>query len=627
MFKSKLSHNSLPAVLSIALLTTSLAGCASIGNPGGGLYDETPPTLKTSTPYNLETNVTKRKITMHFDENIKLDKAQEKLTVSPPQEKAPIIMSNAKTLTIELGDSLKPNTTYSIDLNNAVQDNNEGNPMEGLSLLFSTGDHIDSLRISGYLLNAEDLEPITGAYVGIYKVDEAGDEGDSLLLKTPFQRAGKTDDKGAFEILGCAPGQYRIYGLVDGNTNYRYDLTSENISFIDTLISPSADSMQIVMMAFNEGKVNRYLDNCARPDSIHINIRFSAHMDSLPQIRFLNPAFDTISSDSVLIADINPTLDTLKYWIKDSILYQTDTLMLALTYMATDTAGVDRPLTDTIPLIKPIARTPVKQEKPAKKGKRKKEETVNEDTVAVKAITYMNIKQAVGATLEIGQKPQFEVSAPLDSLHLEMLHLQYKQDTLWVDMPFQWVADSLHPCLYTLLADPHYTPGFEYQLLVDSAAMHDIYGHPVNKSRLAFKEKKPEDYAHLLFNFEGLTGPAFVQLLSAKDQPVQQAKVIDNVAKFIHVPAGNYFARLVIDTNQNGRFDTGNLFEHIHPEAVYYFNAQLQLRANWTVQQNWNINETPLLEQKPNEVKINKPKENREKKSKNEEYLRKLGKL
>lgn len=629
MFKSKLSHNSLPAVLSIALLTTSLAGCASIGNPGGGLYDETPPTLKNSSPYNLETNVSKRKITMHFDENIKLDKALEKLTVSPPQKKAPIIMSNNKTLTIELGDSLKANTTYSIDLNNAVQDNNEGNPMEGLSLLFSTGDHIDSLRISGYLLNAEDLEPITGAYVGIYKVDDHDDGGDSLLINTPFERAGKTNDKGAFDILGCAPGKYRIYGLIDGNTNYLYDLTSENIAFIDTLISPSADSMQIVMMAFNEGKVNRYLDDCSRPDSIHINIRFSAHMDSLPQIRFLNPEGNGISIDSILIADINPTLDTLKYWIKDSVFYQMDTLKFALTYMSTDTAGIDRPKTDTIPLIKPIVRTSVKQEKPVKKGKRSKKATTTEveDSIAVKNITYMSIKQTVGATLEIGQKPRFEVSAPLDSLHLDKLHLQYKQDTLWVDMPFQWVADSLHPCLYTLLAEPHFNPGFEYQLLVDSAAMHDIYGHPCNKAKLSFKEKIPEDYAHLLFNLEGLTGPAFVQLLNAKDQPVQQVKVIDNVAKFIHVPAGNYFARLVIDSNQNGRFDTGNLSEHIHPESVYYFNAQLQLRANWTVQQNWNVNEIPLLEQKPNEVKINKPKEPREKKSKNEEYLRKLGKL
>lgn len=630
MFKSKLSHNPLLSAAIIALLTTCMTGCASIGNPGGGLYDETPPTLKNSTPSHLETNVKKGKITMHFDENIKLDKATEKITVSPPQIKAPIIMSNAKTLTIDLGDTLKPNTTYSIDLGNAVQDNNEGNPLEGLSILFSTGDHIDSLRISGYLLNAEDLEPITGAYVGIYRADGSNDSGDSLLIKTPFERAGKTDETGAFSILGCAPGQYRLYSLTDGNTNYRYDLTTENISFIDTLITPSLDSMQIVMLSFNEGKVNRYLDDCSRPDSVHISIRFAAYMDSLPQLQFLMNDGSVLAGDSILIADINPTLDTLTYWIKDSLYFRLDTLNLALTYMATDTAGIDRPQTDTIPLIKPIVRTAVKQEKPAKKGKRVKKlaaETTDSVKVQPKVITYMTIKQKVGATLEIGQKPQFEVSAPLDSLHLEMIHLQYKQDTLWTDMSFHWVADSLHPCIFTVLAEPHYNPGYEYQLVVDSAAMHDIYGNPVNLTKLAFKEKKPEDYAHLLFNIEGLTEPAFVQLLNQKDEPVQQAKVIDHAAKFIHVPAGEYYARIVIDSNQNGRFDTGNLFEHVHPEKVYYFNAKLQLRANWTVQQTWNVTELPLIDQKPKEVKKNKPKEPTEKKSKNEEYLRKLGKI
>ena len=84
---------------------------------------------------------------------------------------------------------------------------------------------------------------------------------------------------------------------------------------------------------------------------------------------------------------------------------------------------------------------------------------------------------------------------------------------------------------------------------------------------------------------------------------------------------------MVIDENNNGLCDAGNLFDHKHPEKVYYLNAPLQLRANWTVQQSWNPTEVPIIGQKPNDVKINKPKEQKEKKSKNEEYLRKMGKL
>ncbi len=612
----------------MALFVTGLTGCASVGSPGGGLYDETPPVLKNSEPAEGAINVKKKKITMHFDENIKLNNAQEKMTVSPPQEKAPIIMSNAKTLTIELGDSLKPKTTYSIDLGDAVQDLNEGNPLEGLSLLFSTGDHIDSLQISGYLLNAEDLEPITGAYVGIYR--EEDNQNDSILLTQPFERAGKTDAYGYFKILGCAPGRYRMYGLTDGNTNYRYDLTTENIAFFDTLITPSMDSMQVLMFSFNEGKLTRYLDNCVRPDSVHINVRFATHMDSLPELTLLLPDGTTLPGDSLLIPEINPTYDTLSYWIKDSIYYTQDTLDLAMAYYYTDTAGIDVLRTDTFSLVKPIQRNVGKEQdkedkKTAKKRKSRKDKAA-QDSVPQIQITYMKMEQIAGRTLDIGRKPCFEVSAPLDSIHTDKFHLQYQKDTTWVDMKFQWVADSLHPRRYTLLADPHYTPEFSYQFVVDSAAMHDIYGNPISKTVFKFKEKSTEDYAHLLFNIEGVNEPAIVQLLDSKDRPVQEAKVAKNQARFVHVPAGTYYARMIIDSNQNGKFDAGNLFKRLQPEKVYYLNAQLQLRANWTIQQSWNPYELPVLKQKMEEVKQNKPKEKKEKKSKNEEYLKKLGK-
>ena len=626
---SKVRQISLFSSLMTALTSVYFVGCASIGSPGGGLYDETPPVLRNSEPGEGATRVKKQKITMHFDENIKLNNALEKLTVSPPQEKSPIILSNAKTLTIELQDSLRPNTTYSIDLGDAVQDNNEGNPMESLSLLFSTGDVIDSLQISGYLLNAEDLEPITGAYVGIY-TEEGNSLGDSIFLQRPMERAGKTDAFGAFHILGCAPGRYRLYALTDENTNFRYDLTSENIAFLDSLISPSADSMQVLMLAFNEGKVNRYLDNCVRRDSVHIDIRFSARMDSLPQLSFIDPEGHSVNADSLLIPEINPTQDTLTYWIRDSLYYKSDTLLLSLTYMFTDTTGFDIPRTDTIPLYKPIQRASAAKKdnkKEEKKGGlkrllRKKEENKN-DSVESPAVTYITLHQISGQSLNIGDKPRFEVSSPLDSIHLEGLHLQFKQDTVWRDMNLEWVPDSLHPRRYTLLARPRYTPGTAYQLVVDSAAMFDIYGNPNDRTVLGFKEKTNEEYAHLLFTIEGIDEPAFVELLSAKDKPVQSAPVKEHQAKFVHVVPGKYFARLVIDKNQNGQFDAGNLWEHRHAEPVYYLNAPLTLRANWTIQQNWNPAELPLLKQKPEEVKVNKPKEKREKVSKNEEYLRK----
>lgn len=673
MFRAKNSHNSHYLKCLPALVAVGLAGCASMGNPGGGLYDETPPVLRQSSPSDGATGVNRQRITMRFDENIKLDKAQDKLTISPPQEKAPQIMSNAKNLSIELFDTLMPNTTYSIDLGDAVQDNNEGNPMESLSILFSTGDHIDSMQISGHLLNAADLEPITGAYVGIYKVKDADGMpimidsvsaeslGDSILMKKKFERAGKTDAKGAFRIMGCSPGTYRIYGLIDGNTNYRFDLNTEDVAFLDDLIVPSMDNRQrydtvwadsttidsikiegyidyqpsdIVLYSFNEGRQNRYLDDCTRPDSVHISIRFAAKMDSLPQLSFMLPDSTFICADTLLIAEPNPTNDTLSYWIRDSIWYSADTLSLQLTYAFTDTTGFDILRTDTISLVKPEVKPAVTDDsgdndKKKKKGRRKKKDEAETDSIMpeLPVITYMAIKQIAGQTLDIGRKPQFEVSAPLDSCDLSGLHLEHQQDTTWIEMPFSWLPDSLNPRRFTLIADPHFTPGYNYRLRVDSAAMHDIYFNPVNKTTLQFKEKKPEEYAHLLFNIEGITSPAFIQLVDNKDKVIQQAPVAGGQAKFTHAPSGTFYARMVIDSNNNGKFDTGNLMQRKHPETVYYLNTELQLRANWSVSQTWNPTLVPILEQKPEAVKQNKPKEAKEKKSKNEEYLRKLGKL
>ena len=639
-----------------ACFLSGLFGCASTGSPGGGLYDETPPVLKKSEPAEGATDVKTTKIILRFDENVKLDNAMEKLTISPPQLKQPTIRSNAKTVTIELQDTLLPNSTYSIDLGDAVQDNNEGNPLEGLTLSFSTGDHIDSLAVSGYLLNAEDLEPITGAYVGIYNDTTA--LGDSVFLKRAMERACRTDGYGKFKILGIAPGSYRMYALTDGNTNYIYDLNTENIAFIDSLVIPSTEGTvvydtlwadidsttidtitsrgeilylpnNLLLRSFNEGKVTRYLDDTSRPDSAHINIRFAARMPELPTISVV----DSLESPIELIAEANPTKDTLVYWIKDTLHLNMDTLNLQMSYLFTDTSGLDIIRTDTINLIKPVTKKiDKKDEKSDKKNskdeKKKRRKKGNEEakTDSLPKITFMDIKLLSGKDLDIGKKPLLEVSAPIDSIDLSGIHLAVQKDTIWNDMKFTLVKDSLFLRRYSVIANPHYSPGESYKIQIDSAAIYDIYGNPVNKTELTFKEKTPEDYSHLLFNITGATGPAYVELLNEKDVPVYRVDLIDGKAKFVNVKEGKYYVRLIEDANGNGKWDTGNFETRKHPENVYYFNSELQLRTNWDMAQTWDVHSVDLYRQKPDAIKKNKPKEKQEKRSKNAEYLAKLGK-
>ena len=192
-----------------------LTACASIGNPDGGPYDEVAPSFVSSTPQPYATAVKDGKIVLEFNENIKLEKAFEKVVVSPPQLEMPEINYSGKRITIQLLDTLKPNTTYSVDFNDAVVDNNEGNPLENFAFVFSTGNNVDTLAVSGTVLDASNLEPIKGMLVGAYKAGS-----DTLFSTTPFERLSRTDSRGRFTIKGLAPGSYRIYALADANQNY-----------------------------------------------------------------------------------------------------------------------------------------------------------------------------------------------------------------------------------------------------------------------------------------------------------------------------------------------------------------------------------------------------------------------
>lgn len=684
-----------PAVATISFLSLAgLLGCASTGSPGGGLYDETPPFLVRSEPGEGAVQVSKQKIVMRFNENIKLDNANEKLTISPPQEKTPSILSNAKTLTIELQDTLKPDVTYTIDLGDAVQDNNEGNPMENLTLTFSTGDHIDTMKVKGTVLNAADLEPVAGAFVGIYRVANADSSAtmpdkviyqsclnnkgqkdslqlaidsivtlwpDSIFSLRPFERAGKTDSKGRFTISGVAPGYYRVFALKDGNTNYKYDTFDEDIAFLDSLITPSVghhtaydtiwnrfDSTRVdsifvhevtdyypndlCLRLSNEGRVNRYLDDVKWKDSVTITMLFAAKQPEPPVVTLLHSSLRgpaAIDKDSWMICEPNPTNDTLTYWLRDTLLYTRDSLSLCIAYPFT-VDGIDVSRCDTIHLERPVVQpTDDKKagddkggDKKKRKRKAKKDDEVEADTVPPLPVTVFMTAQLLEKKLEIGGRPHIEVSGPLDSLDLSGIHLEQQKDSVWKSLDFELEQDSLRLRRYTLHAKPHFSPGLTYRLVIDSAAMHDVWGHPIDSTAFTFSEKTPEEYAHLLFNVQGAEGPAFMQLVNEKDKPVMQVPVKNGQAKFTNIAAGKYYARLVEDRNDNGKFDAGWLPEHRQPEKVYYFSTLLELRENWQFSQTWNIHALDATQQKPEELIQNKPKERQKKKSKNEEYLK-----
>ena len=207
-------NNLRKSILTFAAIL-ALIGCANMGQPDGGWYDETPPRVMGCTPADQSTNVDAKKITIYFDEYIKLDNPSEKVVVSPPQLETPEIKGAGNRIIVELNDSLKPNTTYTIDFSDAISDNNEGNPLGNYTYSFSTGTSIDTLEVSGYVLEAENLEPIKGILVGLY-----ANLADSAFTTEPMLRVSRTDSRGRLTIQGVAPGEYRIYALQEADNNY-----------------------------------------------------------------------------------------------------------------------------------------------------------------------------------------------------------------------------------------------------------------------------------------------------------------------------------------------------------------------------------------------------------------------
>ncbi len=600
-----------------------VAACANMGRPEGGPRDELPPVYVRSNPAMGQLNVKGNKITVEFDENIALDDAMNKIVVSPAQRTTPAISSNAKRVTVELRDTLLPNTTYTIDFADAVKDLNEGNVLDGLALDFATGDTIDTMRISGMVFEAQTLEPAQGMLVGVYSNLE-----DSAIHTRPMDRITKTNQLGQFTIRNLKEGTYRIFALNDVNRDYHWD-RSEDVAFYDVTISPTAtpttvtdtlvrengqrDSLvtrdatrylpdDVLLTWFNEGYSSQYLKDYKRPERNKITFQFGTKADTLPIIRLLNThrAGDEISTWSML--DASPTLDTLTYWIADTSLVALDSITLEASYMRTDTNDCLSWTTDTL-------RFNIRSVKKKEEKKKKKKDDEEEDSIP--KIPHMDLRVSSGSSQELNRGLIITGGTPIVSFDTTAVKLEMQVDTLWypIEPPRFHRLDSLKPMTYT--APYEWEEGTKYRLTVDSAAVHDIYGLDNEPLTHEFTTKKSDDYSTVSFTITGLDGrPAIVEVLNTSDKPAGYAPVEGNIATIAYLPPGTYYARLYIDANGDGKWTTGSLSDSIprQPEETYYYPKKLTLKKNWTIEQSWDINELPVDQQKPQEIKKNKPK-------------------
>lgn len=621
-----LSRKIIYRILTLLSSLILLYACANIATPTGGLYDVDPPEVVNASPAFNTLNNSKKKIEILFNENVKIEKPMDKVIIAPPQKKFPVIKAQGRKVIVELEDELLPNTTYTIDFTDAIVDNNEGNALENFSYSFSTGDHIDTLAVSGTVLKAENLEPAQGIYVGVHS-----NLNDTAFTKLPFERISRTDSRGKFTIKGIAEGEYKVYALNDLNRSYSYDNPQEEIAFLDSTFIPSSefamrndtvfiDSLtidtihkvkytrfipdDILLRSFESGFERQYLQKHERTIPHKLDLFFAAPTKAAQfTLLEVNP-----TSDKWYVKESNITNDSVSIWITDSLIYKADTIKLEIDYYRTDTLNNHVLNTDTLNFSMRGRRA---KESPPPTAKEGEEEKV--------VIQYLNIKDNVKPSHEIYSSISIEFEEPLANFDSTKIQLQHEVDSVFEAVHYTLLTDSLNVRKYGITHK--WLPGEKYKLLIDSAAFVSEYGLHNNTLEKTFTVKELEQYGNLMFVISGLPQgkTAYVELLDAQDKPFRKVRVKDNEALFMDLNPGKLYARLFIDENEDGEWTSGNYELKRMPETVYYNHKWYEIRAFTNHEESWNLNERPFDKQKPLDITKNKPEEKKQKRDRNEE--------
>lgn len=568
--------------------------CANIGSPTGGLKDSIPPVVLKTIPELRGKNYLGKDVRLTFDEFIIPDEVTEKLVVSPPLKKKPLIKMKGKTLIVEFQEDLRKESTYSFDFKDAVADNNEKNPIKDLRFSFSTGASFDSLRISGYVKNAFTQEPVEKALVLLHHQPEY-----TAFIDSVPDYIATTNKEGFFMIDNLARGAYKLYAVTDADNSLTYNANSELIAFDDSLIVPSAkyvartdtvikgaDTLLVTgnvdylpatryLMMFEEVKFDQYLDSYKRTQGNKCDFYFSESLSDSFQVNLLKPT----PSKTWSYIEANQKRDSITVWLTDTVFSKTDSLKFELQYEVLDSMNHMVVKHDTLEMIYASPKTP--------KVKRKKNEPLPVPTINL--ATNIN-----SSAHDLYQRIMIEAPEPLTSFDTAKVRLYSLEDTLKTRIPIVVEKDSNSVRKYFIAH--HWDPNASYILRIDSAAAYNIYGYPSKKMEQKFRTQKEDYYGKIMLTISGLSGPAIVQLLgNDKDEKIlQKIQVLgDGKIEFPYLKPEKYKLKLILDNNKNGKWDTGYLAKGIQPEEVVYYPKIIKVRSNFEFEETWDIKYEP----------------------------------
>ena len=560
----------IPVLLILMSIIFSHSCANTTKAPSGGPKDTIPPVITKIKPVSGSVNVPlrKTKIELTFNEYVVVKDAKS-IFLSPPLEKAPLNKIKGKSVIVSFEGDLDSNRTYTLDLTNAIADNNEGNMFPGFTYVFSTGAVIDSMLLTGIVQDCNTLQPVKGATVMLYK-----DHADSAVFLHRPDAAVKTDDWGYFCLRNIQDTVYRLYAVMDENNNNKYDPETERIAFVDSLVRPLTvvvDSMPEVqkydmkdtakcLARKNEYELNLFKEmpskqmivNKERIGERTAYITFMAPYASIDSIWIKGVPHDK------LITQFNIKQDSLEIWVNDPK-KQPDTLFLYVNYLKTDTLGMLNPFTEEIKLAKP--RNKGAAQKNSKKDIKK------EDTTAVFTIDAKpeNIEQS-GFVIEF-KYPLVEEA--FDSLKFRFLNPK-QQESIG---QYTVVRDSLNLRKYVVMPKQKLQTGYEYFLKVPHRKFKDINGFYNDSSEVKVTLPNDDKLSSLTLVMGNVNNKYIVDLLNEKRDKVLRTYIIDKETTllFPYLKAGKYSVRITEDLNRNGIVDTGCLLEHKQPEKVRFY--------------------------------------------------------
>lgn len=600
-----------------------LASCAKVSSPGGGPKDERAPVVMQTIPPNGSTGFSSQSFEVVFDEYFVLDNVNSELVVSPPLSKNPEILTRGMSLIVKFDDeeTLRDNVTYTFDFGGSIKDLNEGNPLDNYKYVFSTGDVVDSLSITGYIYDAFNLEAGEDILVMMYS-----EKADSMPLTTMPLYITRASENGKYRIDNIAGGEYMLYGLRDENNNKIYDLQTEDFAFADSAVSISpednyipsrpdtlvvttdtlltgagedtitaertggtelqavvADSLlntsdslkyehipgeEYELYYFRSRNKDHYLTGTSRTQPYLLQFTFSLPVDTSS----FNIAFADTDREIEYIREVSARQDTFKIWLRDSSLYSQDLITVYLRHPRTDSLGQLQMVRDTVSMRYAATTTDRARQMREQSG----------------LPVSTNLSQSAGLTP--GQQPVFIFETPVENTDTSLIQLYVMDDTVKLRQDYELRRDSVNIKKFIMATE--LVPDSSYVLVADSGAFTDIYGHPNDSLSWAFKVRSPDGFGKLVLNLTGYEGDIIVQLLDNSEEIIRERKMRlpdDKTVEFEYLSDKTHLLKAIIDINGDGEWTTGDYELKRQPEPVSYYPKKIEVKAGWELIEDWEI--------------------------------------